>query len=104
MRLFQAIEKCFPEMRKHKDWLWSQHPAEYWRNDAHIADLKEEMKWWITQNYLDQHGLIYQLFQMAGYQTKREMATAMLMWHIDDWNIEHKYQKLSRKDKSPAQK
>ena len=102
MRLFQALEKCFPEMRKHKDWLWSQHPNEYW-TEAHIADLKEDMIWWITHTYLDEHGMIYQLFRMANYETKHQMASDILVWHIHDWNIEHKFEKLSQKDTSAAQ-
>ena len=104
MRLFHAIEKCFPEMRKHKDWLWKQHPPEYWKDEEHLLDLKEEMKWWIIQQYLHESSVIYQLFHLAGVKSKSMMATEILGWHIYDWNIENKLKKVSRTSTSPAQK
>lgn len=102
MKLFNAIEKCFPEMRKHRDWLWAQHPAEYWKDEEHLFEIKEELKQWIAQRYLDESSMIYQLFWMAGVKSKRLMASQMLSWHICDWNIEHQCEKLSQTDTSPA--
>jgi len=100
MRLFQALEKCFPEIRKHKDALYHAHPKEYWTEER-LMDLKEELTGWIMKEYLYEESIIYQLFRKASdYQTKYSMASQILIWHIYDWNIENAF---SRTDTSPAQ-
>lgn len=101
MRLFQAIEKCFPEMRKHKDWLFAQKPKDYWSEDR-LYELKDQMCQWIMDEYLDEQTCIYQLFLQAGVTSRHSMAAQMLVWHIYDWNIEHKSAQLSRTDTSPV--
>lgn len=96
MRLFHAIEKCFPEMRKHRDRLFAGKPNMAW-DDERMFQLKDDMCEWITQKYLDEKSVIYQLFVQAGVTSKRSMAAQMLVWHIYDWNIEHKLEKTQPK-------
>ena len=90
MRLFMAMEKCFPEMRKHRKMLYEQYPKEYW-NDLHLHMMKREMQEWIIDQYLDSDSMLYKLFVQAGFKSKREMALNMLCWHTYDWNIERHY-------------
>lgn len=101
MRLFQALEKCFPEIRKHKDKLYNAHPKSYWTDD-NLFELRRELVNWITKEYLYDESIIYQLFLKADSEmTRKAMAHQILMWHIYDWNIEHAF---NRKGTSSARK
>ena len=82
MRLFQEIEKCFPEMRKHRiEWL-KRNPT------LGDSQAKSDMILWIEATYLQENSSIYQLFWKAGVKTRRTMANHMLIWHMYDWNLE----------------
>ncbi len=88
MKLFQEMEKCFPEMRKHRDDLFLQYSQQAGSLDV-SAQVKRELIRWIRETYLDEHSRLYHLFMAAGICSRHAMAHYMLSWHIYDWNIEH---------------
>jgi len=89
MELFKEIMKYLPEMRRHVDELFARDPKFYF-SDKGQQIIKAEMHSWIEKTYLDEHGVLYRLFQKAGIVRKKIMIYKMLEWHLLDWNMNRK--------------
>ena len=100
MRLFDEMEKCFPEMEKHYQKLMP--PDDIYWTKAIDDGIRFEMYRWIETNYLEkEETILFQFFCMAGVSRKRRMAMIMYEWMLYDISTRKRH--LNRADISPAQ-
>ena len=79
MKLFDEMEKCFPEIEKHWKDLYDQ-ALEYLMTASHVEGLRIILKEWIIETYLADDSELYQLFCLADFENKMSMAGKMVEW------------------------
>ena len=85
MKLFNAIEKCFPEMERQ---FRTYHPR--WHDgcwSTMISPAHFSLRRWVMETMLSEDGELYGLFKQAGQLEKDEMASLMTDWFIYYLNL-----------------
>ena len=101
MELFDEVEKQFPAIKKHAQYLFKKVPPENRRGKWKMA-LAAEMVEWIWDELLDEHTLLYQTFLRAGITYKLDMSLTVFEWYLLDHQLEKNRKKISRADTFPA--
>lgn len=79
MKLFDEMEKCFPEIEKQWDEYF-EILADYYFTPSVIDGVKWELCQWISERFLNPEGELYSLFQQAGIDQPKSMGMLMIEW------------------------
>jgi len=79
MKLFDEIEKCFPEMEKQWEYMLDETSDLLMSAELH-RNIKSVMNMWTVEHCLQKDGELYQLFCQAGVENRMCMADKMLEW------------------------
>ena len=79
MKLFDEMEKCFPETEKHWDEMMEALEDLYLTSDL-VQAAQTILCDWIIEQYLHPDGELYALFVQAGVERDRQMAALIVEW------------------------
>ena len=80
MKLFDEMEKCFPEIEKHWDELFQEIPEDAFILPGMVKDICFILEVWMMDEYLGEEGELRALFEQAGFREPKQMARVMLEW------------------------
>lgn len=102
MKLFDEMEKCFPEIEKQWD-LYCGLLYDYYFTPDVIRGIQIELCEWINERFLQPDSELYILFLQAGFEQRRQMGMLMIDWmHYVRRSEGRPY--INQTDTSPARK
>lgn len=81
MRLFDEMEKCFPEMEKHfTQEFYAQDRLSYWGQQQ----VRDAFWRWTQQHFLSEENELVRLFRHSGVHRSEAMTSELINWFLYD--------------------
>lgn len=84
MKLFNAIEKCFPAMEKQYRAMMPENPDDYWPPVIRERENWERLRLWVAAELLPASPELMELFDEATISNPRHIAELMVEWFLLD--------------------